>query len=58
MIDRWDRLYEPLQAVAPWPLRPMREAGGLTPVGVFSAFLLALPVVLGGVLLAWGAFGP
>lgn len=58
MIERWDRLYEPPQTVTPWPLRPIHKAGGLTPVGVFSAFLLALPVVLGGVLLAWEAFGP
>lgn len=55
---RYDRLYEPAPQVAPWPLRPIAKAGGLTPVGLLVAFLFAVPFVLGGVVLAWEAFGP
>lgn len=47
------RTYEPAPVRTPWPSRPIRGAGGLTPVGVALAFLLAIPVVGGGVLLAW-----
>lgn len=55
---RYDRLYEPPQIVTPWPLRPIRRAGGLTAVGIAVALFLGFPVVGGGVLLAWEAFGP
>lgn len=55
---RYDRIYEPPPVSTPWPLRPIRSAGGLTAVGLLLAFVLALPAVLGGVLLSWEAFGP
>lgn len=57
MISRYDRLYEPAPQATPWPLRQLAKAGGLTPVGIFAAFLIAMPMVLGGVVLAWEAFG-
>lgn len=56
MSTRWNRLYEPPPPlVTPWLRRPLRIAGGLTPVGLAVAFLLAMPVVAGAVLLAWPA---
>lgn len=56
MTAPWDRLYEPPPVATPWPLRPV--AGGLTPVAIFAAFVLSIPVVVGGVLLAWEVFVP
>jgi hypothetical protein len=52
------RTYEPAPLEPPWPTRPIARAGGLTPVGLALAFLLALPVVAGGILLAWEVAGP
>lgn len=57
-MTRPERTYEPPPVLTPWPVRRIQRAGGLTAVGLFLAFLLAIPAVAGGVLLSWEVFGP
>lgn len=53
-MNRYDTYVPPEESrLRLLPLRPIRGAGGLTLVGLAVAFLIAVPVVAGGILLAW-----